>query len=229
MSEPKQIDDEIKSAVANIAEKAKKAGFRVLSPTEESEREASEHSAKEHNLLTEAGCPERQFQTQVAVSQDSRWQSAKDHLTSLVGNGFICALIGKRGTGKTQIAVETIRAAAKAGKPSKYFTAMEFFLSIKSAYRKDATQTEQEVLNTFYRPELLVLDEVQERGETQWEDRLLTHLIDKRYSDMKDTLLLSNLTEEEFKKSVGPSIVSRLVETGGIIECNWTSFRTAKK
>lgn len=229
--EPRPIQDEIANAVGNIAEKASKAGFRALSDEEWEERwkkEAEEtRRSKAYDILRESNCPERQL-NKTEFEPEPQWTAALDKIKSLAGKGFICALIGKRGTGKTQIAVEAIRHVANDGRRAKYFTAMDFFLSVKSSFRKDAEKTEQEILSTFYAPRLLVLDEMQERGETEWEDRLLTHLIDRRYADMKDTLLLSNLTEEEFKKSVGPSIISRLIETGGIIECNWTNFRTKK-
>lgn len=198
-----------------------------MSETETLDRGRSESEIMVSNILSSADCPRRQLQT-TCIDADSEWRGALEHLKPLVGTGFICALIGKRGTGKTQIAVETIRESASRLRRAKYLTAMEFFLAIKASYRKDSETTEQEVLASFYSPCLLVLDEIQERGETEWEDRLLTHLIDKRYAAMKDTLLLSNLTEEEFKKSVGPSIISRLIETGGIIECNWSNFRSKK-
>jgi len=42
---------------------------------------------------------------------------------------------------------------------------------------------------------------------------------------MNDTILTCNLGTEELAASLGPSIVSRMEEGGGVIECNWPSFR----
>ena len=70
-----------------------------------------------------------------------------------------------------------------------------------------------------------MLDELQERGETPWEDRLLTHVIDRRYAAEKDTLLITNHSKEKFLESIGESVASRLVETGGIVNCSWASYR----
>jgi len=61
---------------------------------------------------------------------------------------------------------------------------------------------------------------------TPWEDRMLTALVDYRYSQKRDTVLISNLKRDEFETSMGNSILSRMVEAGGIIECGWPSFRS---
>lgn len=102
---------------------------------------------------------------------------------------------------------------------------MEFFLDIKASFRADSKVTEKQVIADYVRPKLLIIDETQERGETRWEDGLLTHMIDRRYREEKDTLLISNQTREAFTESIGPSIASRIIETGGIVLCNWPSFR----
>lgn len=140
-------------------------------------------------------------------------------------SGCLIALIGTNGPGKTQLGVECIRHMTSDLFSARYATAMDFFIELKKSYRKDSMHDEGEVLNLFARPRLLVLDECQERGETEWEDRILTYLIDRRYRDQKDTILISNLKREEFEASLGRSVISRLNETGGIIECTWPSFR----
>ena len=50
-------------------------------------------------------------------------------------------------------------------------------------------------------------------------------MIYKRYGAMKDTILISNQTPDVFQKAIGSSILSRLQETGAIIQCDWPSFR----
>jgi hypothetical protein len=45
---------------------------------------------------------------------------------------------------------------------------------------------------------------------------------------MRDTIMISNETPEKMLAQVGPSIEDRMRECGGIIECNWPSFRGAK-
>jgi DNA replication protein DnaC len=99
-------------------------------------------------------------------------------------------------------------------------------MALREAYRKDGV-TEAEVVRRYVEPTLLIIDAMEVRGETAFEDRLLDHIIDKRYDNMSDTLLITNQTAEAFKNSAGPSIVSRIHETGRKIECVWPSFRSA--
>ncbi len=152
------------------------------------------------------------------------WQAKAQCLSLLRGKGIMVALIGKRGTGKTQLAVDLIRQQCNAGGWAKYCRAMEFFGAIKSAWKKDGPD-EDEMVKRFTRPGLLVIDEAQVRSESKWENDQLTNMVDIRYGDMKDTIFIANLTAGEFEKSIGESIYSRLTETGGVIVCDWQSFR----
>jgi DNA replication protein DnaC len=153
------------------------------------------------------------------------WKTKLEQLSEKLGRGFIVALIGLRGVGKTQMGVELIRANISRLKSSLFVSAMDIFLAIKSTYRKDNALDEREIVAEFCKPRLLVIDEIQERAETAWEDRILTELINRRYNDEKDTLLIGNATAEKFEASMGSSIISRLNETGGIVQCDWESFR----
>ncbi len=106
-----------------------------------------------------------------------------------------------------------------------YTTAAALFVEIRSSYDPNSTHKELDVLKKFSEPHLLVIDEAQVRGNTPFEDRTLTDLVDRRYGMQRDTLIISNLTRAELPKAMGPSIISRLHECGDVIECNWPSFR----
>jgi DNA replication protein DnaC len=180
-------------------------------------------SGKLQALTKAAGIPRRHSERN--EFENEHWKRKLESLRAKLGSGFLIALIGIRGCGKTQMAVELIRAQIQRLKSAHLTTAMDIFLDIKSAYRKDSEIDERQILNRFFEPRLLVIDEIQERAETAWEDRILTHLVDRRYKDERDTILVGNSTREKFEKEMGASIVSRLNETGGIIVCDWESFR----
>ena len=72
---------------------------------------------------------------------------------------------------------------------------------------------------------MLVLDEIQEVAGTEWEMSQFVRLFDERYGSMKSTILISNLMPDAMQKFVGPSIWSRITETGMLLSCDWTSFR----
>lgn len=157
-------------------------------------------------------------------------------------------MIGQRGTGKTRLAVSLARrvilsecdrpprppsdAAAnypppggwRMEQPTLYTKAIGYFMSIRESF-KPTGPSELEVLDRFRAPRLLIVDEIQERGNSEWEDRMLVHLVDMRYDDQKDTVLIGNLKPEELAASLGTSIVSRIREAGTVMECTWPGFR----
>ncbi len=154
-----------------------------------------------------------------------------------IGKGSLSVLIGPRGTGKTHMAVwlASEREASLAwtrGETdqarTRYTTAVELFMAIKETYGDNAQRSEKAAVDMFCKPDLLVIDEVQERAGTEWEQRLLAAIVDRRYAGMKDTILVGNLKPDDVRAELGTSIASRAQETGGIYVADWPSFRTRK-
>lgn len=175
------------------------------------------------SILNESKAPARQLNN-LNIERTGPWSAAEQKIITKLGSGCLIALVGNRGCGKTQLAVEAIRASASRGKRARYCTATEFFIEIKAAYNSQ-DRTEKDVLNQFARPLLLVIDEIGQRSESEWENRLLFELLNRRYNALKDTILISNQSADMFTKSLGPSLISRMQETGGLIECDWPSYR----
>jgi DNA replication protein DnaC len=111
---------------------------------------------------------------------------------------------------------------------TRYTTAVELFVTIKETYGDNAQRSERAAIDLFVKPDLLVIDEVQERAGTEWEQRLLSAIVDRRYAGMKDTILVGNLKPDDVRAELGTSIASRAQETGGIYVADWPSFRTRK-
>ena len=142
-------------------------------------------------------------------------------------------LVGPRGTGKTQIATEfglRMSRGPLLGKMGQRYTTLSGLLQEE----KDSWNRPPE-LDALNRPTsplkkakdvwLLVLDEIQEVAGTEWEMSQFVRLFDERYGSMKSTILISNLMPDAMQKFVGPSIWSRITETGMLLSCDWTSFR----
>lgn len=211
-------EDVIAKSVASLLETVSK----VQPDPQQEEREKANRIAE---LRANWQAPKKHVQRTEFDPDAEEWGCVLAMLQDKLGTGFLFALIGGRGPGKTQIGVELMKATTQALKSALYCTAMDFFIDVRGSYRGDSKQSELRIINDYVIPRFLVIDEMSERGESGWEDRLLTHMINKRYNAQKDTLLISNQTLAEFRESIGKSIVSRLNETGGIIECNWKSFR----
>lgn len=172
-------------------------------------------------------------------AREGPWLDAYRRLEGRLGNGFLISLLGSRGTGKTQLGVHLIHSfygrytdppgnglSNYFSPPAQYVKALDLFRRIRDCFSSNG-EKESDVVGKLVRCKLLVIDEAHERGHTDFENRTLTNIIDARYDAMVDTLLISNDTVDDFSKNVGPSIISRLNETGEVIECNWKSFRDA--
>jgi DNA replication protein DnaC len=148
------------------------------------------------------------------------WLTAARKAQDKIKTGGIILLCGHRGNGKTRMAAEF---AIRAGS-SRYRTAMRFFLEIRATF-SNRDVSELDIIDDLAKTDLLVLDEMQERSETDWENRLLTHLIDARYAEKRPTILISNLTKQQLGKSLSPSVIDRIRGNGVSVEFNWESFR----
>jgi DNA replication protein DnaC len=230
------IDETLKPAGSLL----KTFDFKPLSPKEAAEAEARrlawEKEREEARAKEDAEKAVEGFRRRVARAQIPERHAGKeldphpeqsallDNLKANLGRGYLVALLGIRGAGKTQVAVEVIRENATMRRESRYVKAMDLIVRFREAFRKDGP-SEREVLEEFIRPDLLVIDAMEERGQTDFEDRMISHLIDRRYDGCLDTILISNQTREAFGESIGKSAISRLIETGKVFECNWESFR----
>lgn len=199
--------------------------LRTADLAEYKQRAADDRQRKGEGLLTEAITPERQRNVE-DLDRSGEWGKCLKKLEQKLGTGFMVALAGGRGNGKTQIAVELIRFLAFGDPPkrSRFCTATEFFMEIKAGYR-DGGKSEADVIREFSRPRLLVIDEVSKRRDSEWENLLLHELLNRRYNAMTDTLLISNQDAKQLEESLGAALVSRMRETGGVIEAVWPSFR----
>ena len=172
-------------------------------------------------LGSRTGWPEKYLEAVKTPPHGQEWLVAFDIAAEKVRKKGIVVLYGKRGGGKTRMAAEL--AVCVGG--SQYRTAMRFFLEVRATFRRDAMRSEMDVIDELATAPLLILDEIQERGETAFEDRLLTHVIDARYAAMKPTILIANLAKSDLAESLGKSIVDRARENGKSIEFTWESYR----
>jgi len=173
-------------------------------------------------LAERTGVPNR-YRAGWKRPDDAEWNDRFARVAACVRAGGIIGLIGNRGTGKTRLAAEVMRDFARI--QGRYATAMGLFLRIRSTFGKKGGESESDIVRELSKAPLLILDEIQERGGTEWEDRLLTHILDARYGDMRSTLVLANLDRDALALQLGDSINSRLIETGGVLEMTGPSHR----
>jgi DNA replication protein DnaC len=173
----------------------------------------------------DANIPERhKAKTRDRHTAEGLWADTYRRLSEMMDMGPLVVLVGARGTGKTQMAVDLLADICNRAQAVRYCKAMDLFREIRDCFGRDRPR-ELEVVDRFCRYAGLVIDEAHERSDSECENRTLTNIIDRRYDAMRTTILISNLTKEVFAQAVGPSIVSRVTEAGEVVTCDWPSFR----
>jgi len=186
--------------------------------------------------LRDVGLPAR-FHCRITNWSREPQKRAYEAVLSKCGGGnrgAIVALIGNRGTGKTFLAGQIIINAtlrwyySGVGFIPRYRKLTDILAMLKPIYSDFGSrdpESVQALRDTLCRYELLIIDEIHDCEEQRIKDRILTDILDRRYSNAVDTVLISNQTRADFEQHTNPSILSRMNEHGCLIECKWRPWR----
>ena len=161
---------------------------------------------------------------QVLADAGPAWLAEYRELVGKLDTGFMSALVGPFGFGKTQLAVCVAREAANRGMSVRYYRTADYFVEHRSCYG-DPTRSEREFLDLHANLGLLILDEAHQRGHTPYEDQQLNNMLDRRYGRRRPTLLISNESVETFTRQIGLAVVDRMNQVGGIVVCDGEGWR----
>lgn len=186
-------------------------------------REAKQRRRTIDQLLEAAQLPERHKDRELAsLLNNMAWERAYNALLGVVKAGAIAILLGKRGNGKTQAAVEAIKRTCGELRAGRYIHARMLYNEILD---KAGSGNRTEAVNCCTKPHLLVIDELQDSYETISAAKDIALIIDIRYGMCKPTILIANLTVAGVEAALGPSVIDRARENGGVIMFEGESFR----
>lgn len=179
--------------------------------------------------MKNAGYPRRHIKMIPKMTGPSL-EEAKKRTERILRGDCIFLLSGDRGPGKTQMAAFWGQQCLLEEKSTRYHKAHSFLCTIRDQFgnNEHRAETAREILQRAKKVHLLVIDECSELAGTDWEKRTMTEIIDERYDNELSTVIITNHAPKEAVKEVGPSIWSRAEETGGIVVCDWESYRNAK-
>lgn len=203
----------------------------------EAQAEAERQQANIAALIDQAAIPARfvgrsfdNFRAETKAQQaalevaQSFAESFEQHFKA--GTGLIFS--GLPGTGKSHLAASVLQSIMPAH-CGMYVTCMGMIRAIRGTWRKDSESSESEVLKTLCTVPLLVLDEIGVQYGTDGEQTIIFDVLDRRYRDMKPTILLTNQAKQGFKEYIGERSFDRLVETSRWVAFDWDSYRATAR
>jgi len=132
---------------------------------------------------------------------------------------------GPPGTGKTHLALAVMRNLLHAGASARYFSAIDLIRQLRSGWRKDSERSELAELDALARLDLLVIDEIGVQFSSDAERVQLFDVINRRYADLRPTILVTNLTLPEIQETLGERVFDRFREVATVVTFDWPSFR----
>lgn len=144
-------------------------------------------------------------------------------------SGANMLFIGSPGTGKNMIAAIIGQELFKNGISSLHTTAMKLVRSIKDTWRNN-NASEQDAINAFISPDLLVIDEIGVQFGSSTEQLFLTEVINDRYNLRRPTILISNLKLSQLTEIMGERVIDRFYDDGSkFLVFDWQSHRRINK
>ncbi|EMA2241531.1 ATP-binding protein [Enterobacter hormaechei] len=141
------------------------------------------------------------------------------------GTGLV--MTGNCGTGKNHLAVSIAKSIIRDHLAKVEITdVMRLTRAVKSTWRHNAEMTEEDVIERFASLDLLIIDEVGVQFGSPTEMTIMQEIINARYESILPTILISNLTFDQLKETIGERIVDRVTDGGrNRLAFGWGSFR----
>jgi DNA replication protein DnaC len=106
----------------------------------------------------------------------------------------------------------------------RFLAAVDFFLELKSTFG-DTPGNEEQVVDKYCKCTCLLIDDIGAEKVSDWSRQMFYTLIDRRYRDMKQTIITSNLSLGELARHIDTRITSRLLEMGIAIDLGKVDYR----
>lgn len=142
-------------------------------------------------------------------------------------NGFY--VTGPRGVGKTHLLAAICRYKIQSHLKANdgefetkdlpaFISVPELLFQFKGSYSKTSNTTEEEILKKYTQCRVLLLDDLGAERSNDWSIQLIYLLIDRRYADMKQTFISSNLHLDKIAEQLDDRIASRIAGMCDVIE-----------
>lgn len=135
---------------------------------------------------------------------------------------------GAVGTGKGHLSAAILQALLPRH-VGAYMTISELIRLIRDTWGASATKTESQVIAELARLPLLVVDEIGVQRGSADEHNLFFEIMDRRYRDMRPSILMTNQDGPGLKAFIGDRVYDRMTEVAKWVSFDWESFRRQAK
>ena len=198
--------------------------------------EAEGNRLRTETLLSQSGIPLR-FKTKTLDGYDAKTEEQERALriarayvqdwTKISERGTCLIFTGNAGTGKTHLACAIATEVIGQGASARFIAVIDALRLVKRSYDRTSSGTEDDAIAELVKPRLLILDEVGADYGTEHSKTILFDIINKRYENIKPTIVLTNLDAAALREYFGERIVDRLREGGGkLVTFTWVSHRS---
>lgn len=149
-------------------------------------------------LETFSPLPNQSIAYEAAMKFYKRFNEMSEKGQTLILNGTV-------GTGKTRL----VQALLQSLGFGEYIRAVDISRRVRASF-SDRGATEETAVQSFVDTPCLVIDEVGVQTKSEHADNLISDIIDRRYGDMKPTVICSNLEEKELAETFGERAWDRL-------------------
>jgi DNA replication protein DnaC len=199
-------------------------------------REQVERKRRVETCISRSGIPARFREKRFADYQHTTpaqrtalvmCKSFAEKWPDIQSKGGSLVLTGGPGTGKTHLACAIgLHVAESFFAVPVFVTVYEMLRTIKSTYSRNSETTEADAIAMFSStPDLLILDEAGVQVGSDHEKLLLFDVLNARYSNMRPTVLISNLSADDLEAYLGHRVMDRFRECGNVISFDWQSHR----
>jgi len=133
---------------------------------------------------------------------------------------------GKVGTGKTHLACAIANNLVELSVLSKLYTVAGLMRYVKESFSSDSQESESMIIDELSNLDLLLLDEAGMDYGTDFNKATLFEILNRRYENMKPTILMTNLDINALREYLGDRLLDRMREGGGkLVSFTWESQR----
>jgi len=138
-----------------------------------------------------------------------------------VTDGPNLVLLGTTGRGKTGLAYGALRELHRTGLAVRWGSVPALLAGLRPNGAEEPTYT----LRSLQRTNVLLLDDFGTEKLSEWAAEQLYLIVNSRYEAKLPTIVTSNLNIEQLEETVGPRIISRLLEKAKVIPVTGPDLR----